>query len=92
VTPERGFGWAGLWLFSFDEFDECAVWVFDECYERAGWAEFVWFVCNCDFVFSHRVDGLFHVFDFEGDVVEQSVFVFWLGEFFLFLVEGEFKF
>ena len=78
-------------LLSFDEFDQCSIWVFYERYHWSCWAEFEWFIRDCDLVFSHVGYRLLHVFDFEGDVVEQSVFVVWLDELLLFLVEREFK-
>jgi hypothetical protein len=78
--------WLVHWgLFSFDEFDECSVWVFYERYLWPEWAEFVGFVGDGDVVFSHRGDCLFHVFGFEGDVVEDSLLVFGLFEFVLFV-------
>ncbi len=75
-------------MFSFDEFDERAVRVFDEGYRGSTGSECVWFIGDCNVVFAEGFDGFLHVFYVEREVVEQSVFVVWLQELFLFSVIG----
>lgn len=49
-------------MFSFDEFDERAVGVFDEGNCGSVGSEGVRFIGDCDVVFAEGFDGFLHVF------------------------------